>query len=52
MQDRNLAQHQISMLLFVAFACGIGMFLFTKFFSTQVLTGNYLFSCSLAIFYL
>ncbi|XP_020267791.1 uncharacterized protein LOC109843274 isoform X2 [Asparagus officinalis] len=28
--DKNLAQHQISMLMFVAFACGCGMFLFTK----------------------
>ncbi|CAA6673678.1 unnamed protein product [Spirodela intermedia] len=37
-KDRNLAQHQISILLFIAFACGLGMFVFTKFFSTQVLT--------------
>ncbi|CAA7410919.1 unnamed protein product [Spirodela intermedia] len=37
-KDRNLAQHQISILLFIAFACGLGMLVFTKFFSTQVLT--------------
>ncbi|KAJ4770620.1 Protein DETOXIFICATION [Rhynchospora pubera] len=36
-QDREIAQHQISMLLFVALTCGLGMFLFTKFFSPQVL---------------
>ncbi|XP_062217189.1 protein DETOXIFICATION 46, chloroplastic-like [Phragmites australis] len=45
-KDEELAQHQVSMLLFVALACGIGMFLFTKVFGTQVLTaftgsGNY-----------
>lgn len=40
MQDEELAQHQVSMLLFVALACGIGMFLFTKLFGTQVLTGK------------
>ncbi|XP_078446130.1 MATE efflux family protein isoform X2 [Wolffia australiana] len=37
-KDRNLAQHQISMLLFVALVCGVGMFLLTKFFTMQVLT--------------
>lgn len=46
MQDEELAQHQVSMLLFVALTCGLGMFLFTKLFGTQVLTvftgsGNY-----------
>ncbi|KAK3152013.1 hypothetical protein QOZ80_2BG0153220 [Eleusine coracana subsp. coracana] len=45
-KDEALAQHQVSMLLFVGLVCGIGMFLFTKFFGTQVLTaftgsGNY-----------
>ncbi|KAL6848344.1 hypothetical protein ACP4OV_021638 [Aristida adscensionis] len=45
-KDKELAQHQVSMLLFVALTCGIGMFLFTKVFGTQVLTaftgsGNY-----------
>uniref|UniRef100_A0A0E0CE33 Protein DETOXIFICATION n=1 Tax=Oryza meridionalis TaxID=40149 RepID=A0A0E0CE33_9ORYZ len=45
-KDEELAQHQVSMLLFVALTCGIGMFLFTKVFGTQVLTaftgsGNY-----------
>ncbi|GJM90061.1 hypothetical protein PR202_ga06303 [Eleusine coracana subsp. coracana] len=45
-KDEVLAQHQVSMLLFVGLVCGIGMFLFTKFFGTQVLTaftgsGNY-----------
>ncbi|CAD6204431.1 unnamed protein product [Miscanthus lutarioriparius] len=37
-QDEELAQHQVSMLLFLALACGIAMFLFTKVFGTQVLT--------------
>ncbi|KAJ0968477.1 hypothetical protein J5N97_025394 [Dioscorea zingiberensis] len=36
-KDESLAQHQISMLLFIAFACGLGMFLFTKILGTQVL---------------
>ncbi|CAN6242821.1 unnamed protein product [Urochloa humidicola] len=45
-KDKELAQHQVSMLLFIALACGLGMFLFTKVFGTQVLTaftgsGNY-----------
>ncbi|XP_008645186.1 protein DETOXIFICATION 46, chloroplastic isoform X2 [Zea mays] len=45
-KDEELTQHQVSMLLFLALACGIGMFLFTKVFGTQVLTaftgsGNY-----------
>jgi hypothetical protein len=40
MQDKELAQHQVSMLLFIALTCGIGMFLFTKVFGTQVLTGK------------
>lgn len=40
MQDKELAQHQVSMLLFVGLMCGIGMFLFTKFLGTQVLTGK------------
>jgi hypothetical protein len=40
MQDKELAQHQVSMLLFIALACGIGMFLFTKVFGTQALSGN------------
>jgi hypothetical protein len=43
MQDKELTQHQVSMLLFVGLVCGIGMFLFTKFFGTQVLTGKNLF---------
>ncbi|KAM0830964.1 hypothetical protein ACQ4PT_065864 [Festuca glaucescens] len=37
-KDEELAQHQVSMLLFVALAFGIGMFLFTKIFGVQVLT--------------
>jgi Na+-driven multidrug efflux pump len=45
-KDKELAQHQVSMLLFIALACGIGMFLFTKVFGTQALSafagsGNY-----------
>ncbi|KAJ6839007.1 protein DETOXIFICATION 46, chloroplastic isoform X1 [Iris pallida] len=36
-KDKRLAQHQISMLLFVAFACGMGMLLFTKLLGTHVL---------------
>jgi len=40
MQDEELAQHQVSMLLFIALTCGIGMFLFTKVFGTQALTGK------------
>lgn len=45
-KDEELAQHQVSMLLFVALTCGVGMFIFTKVFGTQVLTaftgsGNY-----------
>jgi hypothetical protein len=40
MQDEELAQHQVSMLLFLALAFGIGMFLFTKIFGVQVLTGK------------
>ncbi|KAG2648142.1 protein DETOXIFICATION 46, chloroplastic-like [Panicum virgatum] len=45
-KDEDLAQHQVSMLLFIALTCGIGMFLFTKVFGTQALTafagsGNY-----------
>ncbi|XP_042412165.1 protein DETOXIFICATION 47, chloroplastic-like isoform X2 [Zingiber officinale] len=37
-KDRKIVQHQISMLLFVAFACGLGMFLFTKLMGTQILS--------------
>ncbi|CAM0947485.1 unnamed protein product [Alopecurus aequalis] len=37
-KDEELAQHQVSMLLFVALTFGIGMFLFTKIFGVQVLT--------------
>ncbi|XP_020517237.1 protein DETOXIFICATION 46, chloroplastic isoform X1 [Amborella trichopoda] len=37
-KDRKEAQQHISMLLFVAFTCGMGMLLFTKFFGTQLLT--------------
>ncbi|KAL6629254.1 hypothetical protein ACP70R_029019 [Stipagrostis hirtigluma subsp. patula] len=40
-KDEELAQHQVSKLLFVALACGIGMFLFTKVFGAPVLIGNY-----------
>ncbi|RLM79699.1 protein DETOXIFICATION 46, chloroplastic-like [Panicum miliaceum] len=45
-KDKELVQHQVSMLLFIALACGIGMFLFTKVFGTQALSafagsGNY-----------
>ncbi|XP_038972318.1 protein DETOXIFICATION 46, chloroplastic isoform X2 [Phoenix dactylifera] len=36
-KDKGLAQHQISMLLFAAFACGLGMFLFTRLLGPQVL---------------
>ncbi|KAJ6821918.1 protein DETOXIFICATION 46, chloroplastic isoform X1 [Iris pallida] len=36
-KDRTLVQHQISMLLFVAFTCGMGMFLFTKLLGTHIL---------------
>ncbi|KAG9442814.1 hypothetical protein H6P81_018668 [Aristolochia fimbriata] len=37
-EDRGQAQHQISMLLFVALASGIFMFLLTKFMGMQILT--------------
>ncbi|CAL9072565.1 unnamed protein product [Musa textilis] len=37
-KDKRLVQHQISMLLFVAFACGLGMFLFTRLLGTQILS--------------
>ncbi|KQJ93010.2 protein DETOXIFICATION 46, chloroplastic [Brachypodium distachyon] len=37
-KDEELARHQVSMLLFLALSFGIGMFLFTKIFGTQVLT--------------
>lgn len=46
MQDEELAQHQVSMLLFVALTCGLGMFLFTKLFGTQVLTGKLKLNCA------
>uniref|UniRef100_A0A0D6QX61 Protein DETOXIFICATION n=1 Tax=Araucaria cunninghamii TaxID=56994 RepID=A0A0D6QX61_ARACU len=36
-KDEVALQNQLSRLLFVAFACGIGMLLFTKAFGTQVL---------------
>ncbi|XP_028548985.1 protein DETOXIFICATION 46, chloroplastic isoform X1 [Dendrobium catenatum] len=37
-KDNALAQNQISMLLFIAFTSGLGMFLFTKLFGSQILT--------------
>ncbi|XP_058109193.1 protein DETOXIFICATION 46, chloroplastic-like [Magnolia sinica] len=37
-KDKNEVQHQISMLLFVAFTCGLMMLFFTKFMGTQILT--------------
>uniref|UniRef100_A0A3B6NLB9 Protein DETOXIFICATION n=1 Tax=Triticum aestivum TaxID=4565 RepID=A0A3B6NLB9_WHEAT len=37
-KDEELAQHQVSTLLFIALTFGIGMFLFTKIFGVQVLT--------------
>ncbi|XP_020532332.1 protein DETOXIFICATION 46, chloroplastic isoform X2 [Amborella trichopoda] len=37
-KDRKEAQKHISILLFAAFICGMGMLLFTKFFGTQILT--------------
>ncbi|KAL0907837.1 hypothetical protein M5K25_022280 [Dendrobium thyrsiflorum] len=37
-EDNALAQNQLSMLLFIAFTSGLGMFLFTKFFGLQILT--------------
>ncbi|CAL9147389.1 protein DETOXIFICATION 46, chloroplastic-like [Musa acuminata AAA Group] len=37
-KDKRLVQHQISMLLFVAFACGLGMLLFTRLLGTQILS--------------
>ncbi|XP_077246436.1 MATE efflux family protein [Tasmannia lanceolata] len=37
-KDKNEAQHRISILLFVAFTCGLGMLFFTKFLGTQILT--------------
>lgn len=39
-QDKNVVQHQISILLFVGLACGFLMILFTKFFGLQALTGT------------
>ncbi|XP_072979023.1 protein DETOXIFICATION 46, chloroplastic [Typha angustifolia] len=38
-KDKELAQHQISMLLFVAFSCGLGMFLFTRLLGPRILAG-------------
>ncbi|KAH0452429.1 hypothetical protein IEQ34_019728 [Dendrobium chrysotoxum] len=37
-KDNALAQNQISMLLFIAFTFGLGMFLFTKLFGLKILT--------------
>ncbi|KAG8368185.1 hypothetical protein BUALT_Bualt15G0018800 [Buddleja alternifolia] len=37
-QDKNELQHQISILLFIGLACGIGMLLFTKFCGRWALT--------------
>lgn len=37
-KDKSMAQHHISNLLFVSFACGIGMLLFTKFLGLRALT--------------
>ncbi|KAF8410514.1 hypothetical protein HHK36_003044 [Tetracentron sinense] len=36
-EDKNEVQHQISVLLFVGFTCGIGMFFFTKFLGPWIL---------------
>ncbi|KAK1324352.1 hypothetical protein QJS10_CPA01g02297 [Acorus calamus] len=36
--DKGEVQHQISMLLFVALTCGMGMLFFTKFMGTSILT--------------
>ncbi|KAJ8767182.1 hypothetical protein K2173_013579 [Erythroxylum novogranatense] len=36
--DKSEVQHQISILLFVGFSCGITMFIFTKFFGSWALT--------------
>lgn len=37
-KDEELAQHQVSMLLFLALTFGIGMFFFTRILGVQVLT--------------
>ncbi|KAI3860627.1 hypothetical protein MKW98_017262 [Papaver atlanticum] len=37
--DKNDVQHKISMLLFVGFACGLGMLLLTKFLGIKLLSG-------------
>ncbi|MCL7027028.1 hypothetical protein MKW94_029842 [Papaver nudicaule] len=37
--DKNDVQHKISILLFVGFACGLGMLLLTKFLGIKLLTG-------------
>ncbi|KAJ4966512.1 hypothetical protein NE237_018361 [Protea cynaroides] len=37
-EDKNEVQHQISILLFVGLACGVGMLLFTKLLGTRILT--------------
>ncbi|XP_021627751.1 protein DETOXIFICATION 47, chloroplastic isoform X4 [Manihot esculenta] len=37
-RDKNEVQHQISILLFVGLACGVLMFLFTRFFGSWALT--------------
>ncbi|XP_043712009.1 protein DETOXIFICATION 46, chloroplastic-like isoform X2 [Telopea speciosissima] len=37
-EDINEVQHQISILLFVALACGVGMLFFTKFLGARILT--------------
>ncbi|XP_042506887.1 protein DETOXIFICATION 46, chloroplastic [Macadamia integrifolia] len=36
--EKNEVQHQISILLFVGLACGVGMLFFTKFLGTRILT--------------
>ncbi|XP_026456911.1 protein DETOXIFICATION 46, chloroplastic-like [Papaver somniferum] len=37
--DKNDVQHKISILLFVGFACGLGMLLLTKFLGIKLLSG-------------
>ncbi|KAJ4962972.1 hypothetical protein NE237_022911 [Protea cynaroides] len=37
-EDKNEVQHQISILLFVGLACGVGMLFFTKLLGARILT--------------
>lgn len=40
MQDKEEVQHNISLLLFVALACGVAMLLFTRLLGSRMLTSK------------